>query len=398
MAWAERSGKNLWRVRYRRDDGTIGQVTGFRTQREAQDYADDLESDQRKGTFIDPAAGQITVADWAADWVEALDVDPRTEDNYRSMLRNHILPRWGTTPLADVTALKVHAWAKKLRADGLAPITVAGIIKLLAMIFADAVEDRRLPANPIRARRRGRRRHTTPVVEKIWAEPEPVLHLADQIATAYHPHGALLVITAAYTGARWGELTALQQHNVHLYDDDTGHIIIDPEHGALHESNDGRLWLGPPKTLASARQITLPPFLVRLMRAHLDTHQHRHMFTTPDGDLHRRSNFARRALRPAADGTLHTTNPAIRQHPAAPGLTFHGLRHSHKTWMIADGIPEIAQALRLGHVLKDKIQQTYSHVAAEVDHRLLTALQDRWNKAIANTTHTGADTTWRDPA
>jgi hypothetical protein len=34
--------------------------------------------------------------------------------------------------------------------------------------------------------------------------------------------------------------------------------------------------------------------------------------------------------------------------------------------MIADGVPEVAQARRLGHILGDRIQQTYSHVAAEV--------------------------------
>jgi integrase len=65
-------------------------------------------------------------------------------------------------------------------------------------------------------------------------------------------------------------------------------------------------------------------------------------------------------------------------------LTFHGLRHSHKTWMIADGVPEIAQARRLGHVLGDKIQQTYSHVAAEVDARPLAVLADGWDKAVAD--------------
>ena len=69
-----------------------------------------------------------------------------------------------------------------------------------------------------------------------------------------------------------------------------------------------------------------------------------------------------------------------------PGLTFHGLRHSHKTWMIADAVPEVAQSRRLGHVLHDKIQETYSHVAAEVEQRMLDNLDDRWLKAVANST------------
>jgi integrase len=221
-----------------------------------------------------------------------------------------------------------------------------------------------------------------------------VLRLADQIASHYGSGGAVLVVTAAWSGARWGELTGLQRPNVHLFDDDTGHIDVDPVIGALHESGAGRLWLGPPKTAESARTITLPPFLVRLLRAHLEAHDHRHVFTSPDGELHRRSNFSRRAMRPAADGTTQATPSGMRLRPVKPGLTFRGLRHSNKTWMIADNVPEIAQCLRLGHVLKDKVQQTYSHVASEVEHRVLERLQRRWETAVGNAT-TEFDTSWR---
>lgn len=57
----------------------------------------------------------------------------------------------------------------------------------------------------------------------------------------------------------------------------------------------------------------------------------------------RRSTFNRRVFRPAVDG-----DPRRGIYPVRPGLTFHGLRHSHKTWLIADHIPDIAQAKRLG--------------------------------------------------
>lgn len=42
---------------------------------------------------------------------------------------------------------------------------------------------------------------------------------------------------------------------------------------------------------------------------------------------------------------------------AKPGLIFHGLRHGHKTWMIADGVPEVIQSRRLGHLLGEKVQE-----------------------------------------
>ncbi|OXM64730.1 hypothetical protein CF165_26210 [Amycolatopsis vastitatis] len=64
-----------------------------------------------------------------------------------------------------------------------------------------------------------------------------------------------------------------------------------------------------------------------------------------------------------------------------PGLTFHGLRHSHKTWLIAGGAPEIAQARRLGHHLDNRVIETYSHVAPEVEQRLLDDLERLWRTA-----------------
>ena len=67
--------------------------------------------------------------------------------------------------------------------------------------------------------------------------------------------------------------------------------------------------------------------------------------------------------------------------PIRPGLTFHGLRHSHKTWLIDDGMPEIPQARRLGHHLSNRVVEAYSHVAADLNQRLLEGLERRWHIA-----------------
>ena len=391
VAWVEKVSRNAWRVRYWKIDGSLGSVAGFRTKTAADDHAADMETAQRAGTFIDPAAGKTTVGEWVAEWLPSLDVDMRTEENYSSRLRCHILPRWSEVGLRDISSVQVASWIKSLHATGLAPTTVSSIKKLFAMMLADAVAERLIAYNPVQPRRRGRGRPPR-TVEKIWATPVEALQVADQVATCYHPCGALLILTAAWTGARWGELTGLHRKNVHL---DDGRLVIDAAKGALHESESGRLWLGPPKNASSARTITLPEFLTPLLRQHLETVDSEFVFVTPDGAWHRRSNFARRAMRPAADGNLTHARPRdavptarrasqSELEPVKPGLTFHGLRHSHKTWMIADGIPEIAQSRRLGHVLHDKIQETYSHVADEVEQRLLEALQDRWKKAVAN--------------
>jgi integrase-like protein len=130
--------------------------------------------------------------------------------------------------------------------------------------------------------------------------------------------------------------------------------------------------------------ITLPPFLTTLLRNHLQRHDTEFIFTTESGNWLWRSTFIRRILKPAINGNDTEPHPRVCTVPIRPGLTFHGLRHSNKTWLIAGGAPEIAQARRLGHHLTNRVTEVYSHVAPEVELRLLNDLQHRWHTATRN--------------
>ncbi len=374
MAWVEQVGTRSWRVRFPNEDGGVSSINGFPGRQVAEEYATTLEIQQRQGQWIDPVAGRVPLAEWVEQWWPTVDVAERTEENYRSNLRNHVLPQWGHRRLCDITTSELHAWTRDLRAAGYAQSTVSSQIKLLSMIMTDAVDARLITVNPVRRRRRGRRM-VSPLHERVWADPDHVVRIAEQATRLAGSTIGLLIITGAWTGARWGELTGLQRFNTHL---DDGVIVIDPLIGALHESGS-RLWLGPPKTAASVRTITLPPFLITLLRDHLESSDETAVFPGPRGGWLRRSNVYRRALRPAADGNLHIAHPRVRAVPIRPGLTFHGLRHSHKTWLIDDGMPEIAQARRLGHHLPNRVVETYSHVAADLNQRLLDGLERRWH-------------------
>ena len=67
--------------------------------------------------------------------------------------------------------------------------------------------------------------------------------------------------------------------------------------------------------------------------------------------------------------------------PAKDGLTPHGLRHSHKTWMVEDGIPEILAEHRLGHQVPG-MRGLYAHASQQMREDLTVALQARWEQSL----------------
>lgn len=68
--------------------------------------------------------------------------------------------------------------------------------------------------------------------------------------------------------------------------------------------------------------------------------------------------------------------------PIVPGLTFHDLRHSQKVWLIEAGVPEIAQAERLGHRIGG-VRGIYSHVSEPMRVHIVEVLQQLWDEALA---------------
>ncbi|WP_211238596.1 tyrosine-type recombinase/integrase [Actinomadura rifamycini] len=67
--------------------------------------------------------------------------------------------------------------------------------------------------------------------------------------------------------------------------------------------------------------------------------------------------------------------------PLPENLTPHGLRHGHKTWMAEDGVPEVLQADRLGHVVPG-IRGVYTHVSDGMRNELKARLQRRWENSL----------------
>jgi integrase len=290
--------------------------------------------------------------------------------NYDSHLRTHILPALGHLPLNRIDRLEVKAFANDL-ADKLKPTSVHTVIGVLSTLLAEAVDSELIDATPCRRLKLPARRSAT----KVIASPVNIL----QIAARLDPLPAVMVITGAYTGMRWGELAGLAWKNIHL-DDEIPRIAVGAGEGALHEIA-GRLYLGPPKTASSIREVALPTFLIELLRQARNAAEGEFVFTSSSGKHLRRANFRQRCWDPAVTGVPHHPDPA-RRAPIALGMTFHSLRHCHKTWMNEDHIPAGIQDYRLGHTTPG-VGEVYNHRNVRMQAPVAAAMQRRYDRSVA---------------
>jgi integrase len=109
--------------------------------------------------------------------------------------------RFGDTPLNKITRQAARVFAKDVK-QRLAERTAADVMSLLGLLMREAVADRRIGFNPCQGLRvmTGHRLERTPATaEQINGIAERINRRSDQI----------LVITAAYTGMRWGEFAGL---------------------------------------------------------------------------------------------------------------------------------------------------------------------------------------------
>jgi hypothetical protein len=67
--------------------------------------------------------------------------------------------------------------------------------------------------------------------------------------------------------------------------------------------------------------------------------------------------------------------------PLRPGLTPHGLRHGHETWLDDLGVRYVLQSERMGHEVPG-MRGVYSHITPGMREDLTAGLQELWEASV----------------
>ena len=103
-----------WQVRWR-DPAGRQRTKSFKRKTDAKQFANRVEVEKQRGTYVDPQLGKLLFADWAHEWLQTkinLRASSWTRDE--SYLRNHVMPTFGNIALARIDKLLVQAWVRDL--------------------------------------------------------------------------------------------------------------------------------------------------------------------------------------------------------------------------------------------------------------------------------------------
>jgi integrase len=349
------SGEQAWQARWRDPTGRQ-RSRNFTRRLDAERHLTTVEAQMLAGDYIDPGLAKTRFADWLPHAEAArLDRRPSTKTRDESVLRSLVLPTFGDIPIGSIQPLTMQQWLAELSDRGYAPATIRKAYQLLSRTLTAAVDAGLLHRSPCRGIRLPRIERA----EMRFLTPDEIRRLAETI----HPRYRTLVLTAAYTGARYGELAALDLDHYH-----PARRIIHIEH-TLTEVR-GHLHLGQPKTRAARRTLTLPHWLIDTVDTHLadwSPSDDGLIFTAPDGGPLRRSGFRSRHWKPAVKASI------------GEPMRFHDLRHSHVALLIDQGTHPAVIAARLGHTSVTTVLDVYGHLYDGLDRSAADTLAPPWD-------------------
>ena len=375
-----RRGERSWEIKF--DLGT-DPLTGKRltryhsfkgTKREAEAELVRLKAAADKGEYVNPS--KTTLAEFLDRWETwaATQVSAKTLERYKELAKHHVRPHLGASriqKLKPVNFAELYGKLQKAKPDGagLAPRTVGHVHRLMHRVFGHAVKWSVIASNPVASA-------DPPRVERAEIEilaPDEI----KAVVTALRGRPLYPVaVLALATGMRRGELAARRWGDIDL---EAGKVRVER---SLEQTNDG-LSFKPPKTKAGRRAITIPPAIIAELRAHWRQQQEQRLALGLGKACAEDLVFARADGLPWPPDSLTADWARTVRLLKLPTVTFHALRHTHVSQLIAAGLDVVTVSRRIGHGNPTVTLGVYAHLFGNTDERAAAAVETALASALA---------------
>ncbi len=324
---------------------------------DARRFANAIETDKARGTYIAPDAGKAWFKDYADEWLRSQTFEESTRDAVALRLRKHIYPTLGAKELRAIKPSTIQAWMRSL--DHLAPRTRGVILTNVSTILSAAVDDELLAKNPCNARSVSKPKADTKRV--IPWEADAVHGVHDAMPDRY----GIAVTLGAGLGLRQGEIFGLSPDDVDFL---RGMVTVRRQ---IKLYSDGRLEFALPKG-RKVRHVPLPASVRDELGAHLAAWPAVPVTLAGEGEPIRlilttreRTALARTYFNP------YVWKPALKEAGVADSREngMHALRHFFASVLLDGGESIKAVSEYLGHADPGFTLRTYTHLMPTSDER-----------------------------
>jgi integrase len=288
--------------------------------------------------------------------------EQRTIESYDQLYRCHIKPRLGALRLSRLTPTQVQLFVdelsrsgrvKKGGSPGLSSNSVRQVYNLLKAALRRAQRLNLVATNSAGV-------VELPQAVKFRPEILNVKKARLLIEAARSTRLFLVILIAALTGARRGEILALSWRDV----DEEGRRI------RIGRSLERDTTLKDPKTDAGYRRVPIPGELLALLRSHREL-QEPHRILLGSAYDHRDLVFCNDDGSPWKPDSIGTLYRAIVLRSGVGHVRLHDIRHSTASILIAAGVPITTVSKLLGHADVYTTLRIYAHAFEEDDAAIL---------------------------
>lgn len=309
-----------------------------------------------------------TLDEWSETYIDMrTGITDGTRHGYRRTYALTYKPHLGHKRLHEITRADIAVALNELgstggrKGKGYSDKSIANAHLLLASMFKEAVAEEVIVRNPCARIKLPRTSSERSRLDMHLLSEADFYKLANEIPEHYRP----LVIMLGGTGMRWGEAEALEVRDV-----DLKAKTVRISKAAKWDTSKAQRSIGPTKTRMSNRTVTLPDVVVVAIAPLLKGRpKSARLFTAPRGGVLRHKSFWQEAWVPACIAAKLTD----------PRPSPHSLRHSHASWLIAQGAPLPVIQARLGHSSITVTVDTYGHLSPDIQ----VAAADAANRVLS---------------
>ncbi len=346
---------------YNANGNPIRKSVYARTRNEAVEEIQNLKRLYSTGQ-LQPQTKEITLSKWLNDWLETYirpHRAPKTYHSYEGFVRVHLIPALGSLPIRKVTPTEIQQLLNTKSHSELSAYTVLGMKRVLHTAMAQAWKNGLIEHNPAARVNSPKLPHRDP--QSLTAE-QVQRFLAEARGHVFEH----LFSLACLTGLRLGEVLGLQWGD---FDPDRKSIRVARQ---LQRGKDGHFFREP-KTKESQRHLALSQPGVDALLAQRSLL--RALGVAPHHDL----IFVGRSGAPIDQKTVNTHLKKILVKAGLPPLSFHKLRHTVATLMVAQGVNLHTVKQQLGHSQISLTANLYAHEVESTQRKAVEELEQALN-------------------